>query len=128
MVSAILYKAGEHVTIKVVFELPPKVSLNILVNYEFLYGIKSKFSVKALITLPSHNNDLFINFASSKAYPVAPVFVIFSLPARSIKYNLPLLILFSITSFYITDINVTICDLDDTSFILVRPIFLFETP
>ena len=36
IVSAKLYILGEQVTIKVVLELPPKVSYKILVNLEFL--------------------------------------------------------------------------------------------
>ena len=38
-VSVSLYILGLHVTINVVLLLPPKLSYNILVNFEFLYGI-----------------------------------------------------------------------------------------
>ena len=45
--------------------------------------------VKALITLPKHDNDLFIILASSNYYPVTFVFPTFSDPAKSTKNNLP---------------------------------------
>jgi len=40
-------------------------------------------SVRALMTLPKADSDLFIILASSNVYPVDSVFDIFSLPAKS---------------------------------------------
>ena len=46
-------------------------------------------SVKALMTIPRADNDLFIFFASSSVWPLAPVLPTFSDPARSTRYKLP---------------------------------------
>jgi len=43
--------------IKLVLELPPRLSVNILVSLLSLYGIKLLLSVKALITLPRQLKD-----------------------------------------------------------------------
>lgn len=48
-------------------------------------------SVKATITLPKVVKLLFIFLASSKVYPWAPVFIIFSDPAKSTKKSFPIL-------------------------------------
>ena len=90
IVSALLSIEGLQVMIRQVFALPPRDSYNTLVNFESLYGIWVLFpSVKAVITIPNPVRDLLIIFASSKVYPVAPVLEIFSEPARSTRYNLP---------------------------------------
>ena len=39
---------------------------------------------------PSVVNDKFIDFASSRTFPVAPVFAIRSEPARSTRFSRPL--------------------------------------
>ena len=65
--SRSLNGCGEHVTIKHVFEFPPRDSERILVNLDSLYGICVAFlSVKATITLPKVVKLLFILFASSR--------------------------------------------------------------
>ena len=46
-------------------------------------------SVKAFITFPSAESDLLIIFASSRVYPVASVFSVFSEPAKSQQNSLP---------------------------------------
>jgi hypothetical protein len=48
-------------------------------------------SVRALMTLPRVVRDRLIFLPSSITYPVAPVLDSFSLPAKSIKDNLPVL-------------------------------------
>lgn len=48
-------------------------------------------SVRLLMTRPRVERLLLIVLASSRVLPVAPVFAIFSLPARSTRYNLPVL-------------------------------------
>ena len=71
---------------KVVFELPPKLSLNIKVNLLFLNGIcLVPGVVKAIITIPNVVRDWFIFCASLSLWPSAPVFAILSLPAKSTK-------------------------------------------
>jgi hypothetical protein len=86
-VSLSLYALSEHVITKHVCELPPSDSCNTQVSFESLYGIwdPDLLSVKALMTLPNADNDLFIILASSNVWPVAYVFPIFSDPARSQK-------------------------------------------
>jgi len=46
-------------------------------------------SVRALITFPRAERDLFIIFASSSVYPAASVLAIFSEPAKSQQNSLP---------------------------------------
>jgi hypothetical protein len=70
-----------------VFELPPRLSLNTYVNFESLNGTNPP-SPKAVITLPRVVRLLFIYFASSNTFPVAPVFPILSDPAKSTKFSL----------------------------------------
>ena len=48
-------------------------------------------SVSALMTLPKVVKLALIFFAYSKVLPYAPVLAIFSLPAKSTKYNFPVL-------------------------------------
>ena len=89
-VSCSLKTEGEHVTIKVVLAFPPKDSYKILVNLESLYLICLDLpSVNELITFPNEDKDWLIFLASSSVEPVAPVFEIFSLPAKSTKNNFP---------------------------------------
>ena len=47
------------------------------------------------MTLPNVDRDKFIFLASSNVSPTAPVFEIFSLPAKSTKFKVPFLINFS---------------------------------
>lgn len=54
------------------------------------------------MTLPSVVRDLLIIFASSRVYPVAPVLEIFSDPARSTRYNFPVLQDISSRLFWVT--------------------------
>lgn len=57
-----------------------------------------------------------------------PVFAIFSEPARSTRYSLPVLHERSSILFYVT-VNINIeCDLDDSAFINVALIALLEFP
>lgn len=99
-VSASLNDDGEQLIIRVVFELPPSDSYRIRVSLESLYGMWVDLpSVKLLITIPSALSDLLIFLASSSVYPVAPVLPTFSLPARSVRYNRPLLIVPVAVSF-----------------------------
>lgn len=72
-----------------------------------------------MITNPKHDKLVLIFLASSKTFPVAPVYEIFSHPARSIKKSLPVLADKSIKLFYVIDIINTKWERDDLSFILV---------
>jgi hypothetical protein len=78
MVYAMLLGCGEHVTIKVVLEFPPKDSWRTLVSLLSRYGTWVDFpSVKAFITLPRAVKLTFIFLASSSSFPYAPVFPTF---------------------------------------------------
>jgi hypothetical protein len=78
--------------IRHVFELPPSDSDKILVSFDSRYGICVAFlSVRALMTFPSVVKLLLIIFASSSVCPAAPVFDIFSEPAKSTRYSYPVL-------------------------------------
>ena len=77
---------------KQVYELPPSDSWSILVSLESRYGMNAFFfdaSVRALMTLPRAESDLLIILASSRVYPVASVFSVFSDPARSQQNSFP---------------------------------------
>lgn len=91
MVYGRCISCGEQVTIRVVLEFPPKESFNIFVSLESRYGTWPYFFPlyeSALITFPKLVRLKFIFFASSKTFPSAPVFDIFSDPAKSIKNSL----------------------------------------
>ena len=91
-VSLSLYWDIEQVITRHVYELPPSDSCNILVNFESLYGINDPLdllSVRAFITFPKADKDLFIILASSRVVPFASVFSTFSDPARSQQYSFP---------------------------------------
>lgn len=77
-VSSALNTWGEAVITKVVLVLPPKDSCKILVNFESLKGTWPRFaSVNAWIQFPNADKDWLIFLASSKVFPVAPVFPTF---------------------------------------------------
>ena len=60
-------------------------------SLESLYGICALFfpaSVRALITWPRQRRPLLILIPSFRSWPVAPVFLILSEPAKSTKWNL----------------------------------------
>lgn len=77
------------VTIKAVLELPPRLSLSILVNFESLKGTWEDFeSVRAWMQLPSAASEKLIFFASSNRWAETCDFLTRSLPARSTKYNM----------------------------------------
>lgn len=103
IVSEMLLGWGEQVTIKLVFEFPPKDSWRTLVSLLSLYGIWVDFpSVRELITFPKVVKLALIFLASSNVFPYAPVLEIFSLPARSTRYNFPVLALRSATLSWLT--------------------------
>ena len=85
------------------------------------------------MTLPKHNNDLFIFFDSSNCCPVVPVILILSLPAKSTKFNFPTFICVLFPSFSSvvicsTVITKTAWERDETSFIYVALVALKFPP
>ena len=58
-------------------------------------------SVSAFITIPKVVRLLLIALASSRVYPLAPVFDIFSEPARSTRNNLPVFVEKSVLLLYV---------------------------
>ena len=80
------------------------------------------------MTIPSVVSDLLIIFASSRTEPAAPVFEIFSEPARSTKYNLPVFCDKSSELFYWTVRMKIECERLDSAFIIVDAIDLLELP
>ena len=128
-VSASLNGWGEQVMIRSVFELPPSDSDSILVSFDSLYGICYTFlSVRATMTLPSVVKLLLIFLASSKTCPYAPVFDIFSEPAKSTRNSLPVLHEPS-SLFCIVIVSTNIAwERELTSFILVAVTALLEFP
>jgi len=80
------------VHIKVVLELPPRLSFNRWVSFESLKGMCGSPYPRARITLPRYERLWLIFLASSKIFPVAPVWLILSDPARSTKLSFAVLI------------------------------------
>ena len=78
-----------QLTIKDVINLLVKEYLSNRVSLESLKGIWSVFFLvtKALMTFPKQDREKFIFFVSSKAYPLTPALLTFSLPAKSIKQS-----------------------------------------
>ena len=85
-------EAGDTLANITVLVLPPNESASNLVNFESLYGICLRFEDNASITEPNAVKLKFIFFPSSNVFPVAFVLPTLSLPAKSTKFNLPLLI------------------------------------
>ena len=54
------------------------------------------------MTLPNVDRDKLIFLASSNVSPTAPVFEIFSLPAKSTRFKVPFLINFSFLKDWVT--------------------------
>ena len=91
--------AGLTLAIIIVLQLPPKLSLSILVNLLSLYGTKNPFlflSPKAFIQLAKANKDLFILAPSFNLIPLFSVTVPLSDPAKSIRLNFPTKVSYSI--------------------------------
>jgi hypothetical protein len=128
-VSASLKEEGEQLMMRVVRELPPRLSCSSRVSFESRYGTCVLFpSVSALITLPSVERLLLIIFASSSACPSAPVFCTFSLPARSTRNSLPDRDDPSARFRCCTCSRKIACDRDDSKFIFVGAIARFCRP
>ncbi len=84
--------AGDKAQIINVLEFPPKAFYKILVRDDSLYGttiflfFEVANSANFDITKPKKLKDLLIEHPSLSLSPDAPVFPIFSLPARSTKF------------------------------------------
>ena len=115
--------------IKQVLLLPPNDSERIRVNFESRYGICKLFlSVKATITFPSVVSDLLMFLASSSVWPYEPVLPIFSEPAKSTKYSLPVLQDPSSRLFIEIVIQNKECDRELSAFIFVAVVARFLFP
>ena len=95
-VSSTLDKLGPTVAKIHVLLFPPSASRNKRVSFESRYGTCASLSTSAVTTLPRVKSDLLISPASRdravaprSATPLLPTF---SEPARSTKFNLPILI------------------------------------
>ena len=112
IVSSILYIDGEIVLIITILPLPPKLSFNILVNFEFLHGINLLFEAKALMHTPKASKLLLILLPSFCLILLLLLLFellllllvlfkyefVFSLPAKSTRINLPIVISFEFLS------------------------------
>jgi len=67
--------------IRVVFALPPRLSLRRKVNLESRKGMCDFLSQRLLMQRPSVERERFIFFASRRVWPVAPVWDTLSDPA-----------------------------------------------
>lgn len=74
----------------IVLEFPPKESANNLVSLESLYGIWLEFLTNKFITFIRLVKERFIFIPSCNASPVVFVYFVFSDPAKSTKFNLPI--------------------------------------
>ena len=80
------------------------------------------------MTLESAESDLLIILASSSVVPLAPVFSIFSLPARSTRFSWPLRVEPSSRFFCWTFIMKTLWEREETAFMLVAATCRFSSP
>ena len=77
--------------IMTVLQFPPNESFKSLVNFESRYGTKTRrFSTSALMQLPNASKERLMLEASTSRVPWFSVREARSLPARSIKLNLPM--------------------------------------
>ena len=90
---------GLTFTIISVLELPPKYSYKTLVNLLFLYGIWACFVARAVITSPRDVKLLFICKVSFNLSPSTLLWLKRSLPAKSIRFKVPLTSPFSVYPF-----------------------------
>ena len=72
---------------KVVLEFPPSDSFKKNVSFESLKGTWVLPSVRCMIQFPRAVKLMLIFLASSRTFPVAPVFDIRSLPAKSTRFS-----------------------------------------
>lgn len=121
IVSSRLKGCGEHAISKVVLELPPSDSYNRRVNFDWRYGIWPLLSPSASILMhwPSVVSDALMLLASTRRWPSAAVFDVFSEPARSTKHNFPSYLDSSALFFCPTKIMITVWDREETAFIFV---------
>jgi len=85
-------------------------------------------SVRPLITFPSADKLLLIILASSKVWPWASVLPIFSEPAKSQQYILPIFEVSVLVFFYITVTRKIEWDRLEVAFILVAATDLLAYP
>ena len=71
-----------------VLAVPPKESSRSLVTLQSRYGTNFFYDAKAEITFPKELKDMPIILASTRVWPLAPVFPIFYEPDNSTKFNL----------------------------------------
>ena len=116
-------------TIKLVKQFPPKLSWSSLVSLDYRYGTwLLLWSLKAFITLPKAVKLVLIFLASSKTFPSAPVFDIFSLPAKSTRHILAVQASPVYRSWVFKVIINSIWDLEEHAFMLVELTALFSMP
>jgi hypothetical protein len=127
-VSAKLFLAGDKVMMTHVFELPPSEFCNTRVSFESRYGTYGCFFTRARMTMPRVERDLLIDFASSRVFPLAPVLLTCSDPAKSTRCSLPIFLVPS-SWFAIATVSVKReCERDEASFILVAATVRFLLP
>ena len=80
------------------------------------------------MTFPRADSDLLIILASSRVYPEASVFSVFSEPAKSQQKSLPSLVVSVFVFFCCTVTRKMEWLLEDTAFILVAATDLFCDP
>lgn len=115
-----------------VLQLPPKLSLKIEVIIEFLYGtctlVPLAFSCRAIITYSKYDSDLLMYLASVLIYESGSLLYTLSLPAKSTKCSLDVLITSLAKSLLSMAIVNMQCDLDDAGFIGVALTYLIKLP
>lgn len=117
--------------------MPPNDYFKRLVSLDSRYGITRlsgffnfySISVNAVITFLKTWSDLLISAASFACYPVVPVKLCFSEPARSTNYNFETVIRLGSFGSYDSIVKLKIqCDLELTSFKLWDAIALLRMP
>mmetsp|Transcript_41917 Transcript_41917/g.98287 ORF Transcript_41917/g.98287 Transcript_41917/m.98287 type:complete len:255 (-) Transcript_41917:621-1385(-) len=132
-VSSWLLEAGEIAQIMIVLLEPPSAFCRSRVSFESLYGITCPalplpvdFSANFSITLPSADNDLLIAHPSFSRSPDAPVCPAFSLPAKSTKLIMDILLPELVSC--LNSMVRTVCARDDVAFMRVAPRLRLAVP
>ena len=88
-VSSTECEAGDTVAMMHVRDFPPNASRSNLVSLLSRYGMCTDLSTSAVMTRPSATSDVLIAPASFARLSLAPDREMFSLPAKSTRFSLP---------------------------------------
>mmetsp|Transcript_17075 Transcript_17075/g.59890 ORF Transcript_17075/g.59890 Transcript_17075/m.59890 type:complete len:230 (-) Transcript_17075:981-1670(-) len=119
--SSALEATGDSVAMTRVLALPPRLSLISCVSLLLRYGMNFSPVESAEMTSPSADRDLLMACASFSRSALAPVLPTRSLPARSTRLSLPVVIFLVCLLYTSMSTEKMRCEREDSAFILVAP-------